>query len=85
MKSLGWGLHFVDGASAGDVGEPERVALVEHEHCDVGMTAVKLAFEVVTGRRTLLAKPFEQFRAFAAERLLPLDTEAVIAAARRRG
>jgi UDP-N-acetylmuramyl tripeptide synthase len=65
--------------------QPERSALVEHEHCDVGMTAVKLAYEVVSGKRKLLAEPFAQFRTFSEERLLPLDTEAVIAAARRRG
>lgn len=54
------GFHTV----LGDPGLPERVALVEHEHSDVGMTAVKLALELMGGKRKLLAKPFEQFSAF---------------------
>ncbi len=69
----------------GDPGQSERGALMEHEHCDVGMTAVKLAVELMKGERTLLAKPFELFSAFAIDRLLPVDTGAIIAAARRRG
>ena len=69
---------------SGDPGQPERVALLEHEHCDVGMTAVKLADELMRGERTLLAGPFRQFMAFAADRTLPADTGAIIAAARRR-
>jgi len=60
------------------------MALLEHEHCDVGLTAVKLAVEVVSGQREHLAKPFQAFKAFAKERLLPWDTEAIIKAARRR-
>ena len=42
--------------------EPERrrcTVLVEHEHCDVGMTAMKLAVELMTGRIKLLAEPFQ--------------------------
>jgi UDP-N-acetylmuramyl tripeptide synthase len=69
----------------GDPEQSERGALMEHEHCDVGMTAVKLAAEVMSGKRKLLATPFEQFSVFAADRLLPIDIEAIIAAARRRG
>jgi UDP-N-acetylmuramyl tripeptide synthase len=67
--------------------EPERLrctVLVEHEHCDVGMTAMKLAVELITGKRTLLAEPFRGFCEFARRRLLPLETEAIIAAARRQ-
>jgi len=66
---------------------PEKnqcLALLEHEHCDVGMTAVKLAYELVTGKRRLLAEPFRMFHTFARERLLPFETEAIIKAARRR-
>lgn len=59
------------------------MALLEHEHCDVGLTAVKLAVEVVNGQRRFLAEPFQAFRKFARERLLPRDTEAIIKAARR--
>jgi UDP-N-acetylmuramyl tripeptide synthase len=58
-----------------------RVGLLEHEHCDVGMTAVKLAAELVSGKRKFLADPFSLFHKFAAERLLPVDTEAIIRAA----
>ena len=59
-------------------------ALLEHEHCDIGMTAVKLAFELLSGKRKLLAEPFQMYSKFAADRLLPLETEAIIKAARRR-
>ncbi len=68
--------------------EPERrrcIVLVEHEHCDVGMTAMKLAVELVHGKRSQLAQPFREFRDFARERILPLETKAIIAAARRHG
>lgn len=67
--------------------EPERrrcTVLVEHEHCDVGMTAMKLAVELVTGKREQLAEPFQKFCEFARQHLLPLETEAIIAAARRQ-
>ncbi len=60
------------------------IVVVEHEHCDVGMTAVKLAGELLDGKRKLLAEPFAMFRAFAHERRLPLDTEAIMEAARKR-
>ena len=66
---------------------PERNqcrALMEHEHCDVGMTAVKLATELLVGKRSLLAEPFQMFSKFARDRLLPVETEAIIEAARRR-
>jgi len=68
-------------------GMPEQkrcLALLEHEHCDVGMTAVKLASELLTGERKLLAEPFRMFSQFARERLLPVETEAIIKAAGRR-
>ncbi|MGD9265029.1 MAG: hypothetical protein PVJ71_04550, partial [Lysobacterales bacterium] len=41
--------------------DPEQghsMALLEHEHCDVGMTAVKLAVEMMSGKRKQLAQPF---------------------------
>ena len=60
------------------------IALLEHEHCDVGMTAVKLAAELLNGKRKLLAEPFRLFSKFARDRLLPIDTEAIIKAARSR-
>jgi len=60
------------------------IALLEHEHCDVGMTAVKLASEFISGRRRLLAEPFSAFCEFAHDRLLPIDTEVIIKAARNR-
>ena len=59
-------------------------ALLEHEHCDVGMTAVKLACDLLTGKRKLLAEPFQMFNKFARDRLLPVETEAIIKAAHRR-
>jgi len=60
------------------------LALVEHEHCDVGMTAVKLACELLNGQRKLLTEPFRMFLEFARQRLLPVETEAIIKAAHRR-
>ncbi|MGD9020162.1 MAG: Mur ligase family protein [Lysobacterales bacterium] len=60
------------------------MVLVEHEHCDVGMTAVKLAVEMMSGERKLLAEPFRLFREFAQQRLLPRRTAAIVAAARAR-
>lgn len=68
--------------------EPKRhryIALVEHEHGDVGMTAMKLAIELITGKRTLLQEPFTRFCEFAKARILPLETEAIIAAAGKQG
>ncbi len=59
--------------------------LVEHEHCDVGMNAVKLAWEIlVSGRREVL-EPFQKVREFAKQRLLPSDTQKIVELARRRG
>ena len=66
-------------------GRNRCLALLEHEHCDVGMTAVKLACDLLTGKRRLLAEPFQMFKEFAADRLLPIETWAITRAARRRG
>lgn len=60
------------------------LVLLEHEHCDVGMTAVKLAYELLSGKRKMLAEPFRMFSKFANDRLLPVETGAIIRAARRR-
>ena len=65
-------------------GKQRCIALVEHQHIDVGMTAVKLAIEVLTGKRRLLAEPFRMFREFALQRRLPVETEAIINAAAER-
>lgn len=59
-------------------------ALVEYEHCDVGMTAVKLAVELLSAQRRSLIEPFQQFAKFARERKLPMETAAIIRAATRR-
>jgi len=77
--------HRVSFFSVTDMpGQARCMALVEHEHCDVGMTAVKLACELFSGKRKLLAEPFRMFSEFARERLLPVETEAIIRAAERR-
>jgi UDP-N-acetylmuramyl tripeptide synthase len=65
-------------------GDNNCLALLEHEHCDVGMTAVKLAYELVSGKRKMLAEPFKMFSKFANDRLLPVETGAIMRAARRR-
>jgi len=77
--------HRVSFYSVETIPELSRcIALLEHEHCDVGMTAVKLAYEVVSGNRRFLDEPFRMFKRFARERLLPAETEAIIKAAQRR-
>lgn len=77
--------HSVEFSSVSGTPDQEQfLVLIEHEHCDVGMTAVKLAFELLMGKRKLLAEPFQMFNKFAAERLLPIETGAIIEAARRR-
>lgn len=77
--------HRVNFYSVSDTSQLNRyIALLEHEHCDVGMTAVKLADEVISGNRQSLAEPFRLFCEFARERMLPRETEAVIKAARQR-
>ena len=77
--------HRVSYFSVMSLPEPRRrLALLEHEHCEVGMTAVKLACELLLGERRLLAEPFQMFKKFAKDRLLPVETEAIIKAARRR-
>jgi len=64
--------------------ENRCLALLEHEHGDVGMTAVKLAYELFIGRRRQLAEPFQMFSKFARDRLLPIETEAIMRVAARR-
>jgi len=66
-------------------GDQQCFALMEYEHCDVGMTAVKLAEELVSGKRSSFAGPFAQFCEFGRQRLLPMETEAIIEAAKKRG
>lgn len=65
---------------------PKRrwVALVEHEQAEVGLTAVKMAAELMNGRLTDLAEAFGRFRAFALDRQLPRETQALIQAAEAR-
>lgn len=82
QRRTGHRVHFF--SVIGMPGQNRCMALVEHEHCDVGMTAVKLACELLTGERRQLAEPFRMFSKFARERLLPVETEALIRAAKRR-
>jgi UDP-N-acetylmuramyl tripeptide synthase len=58
--------------------------LVEHEHCDVGMTAVNLASKIVTRQLRDINQALQEFHDFAEPRLLPLETQAIIDAAYRR-
>jgi UDP-N-acetylmuramyl tripeptide synthase len=74
--------HDVKWFSSACIPEQYRcAALLEYEHCDMGMTAIKLAAEVVSGQRKLIAEPFRLFCEFAGKRLLPVDTNAIIKAA----
>jgi len=68
--------------------EPARnrcTCLVEHEHCDVGMTAVQLAWQVMLHRCRDLSSAFGTLAEFARPRILPADTRAIVDAATRRG
>ena len=60
------------------------VALLEYDHLDVGMTTVKLAYELVSGQRKKLAGPFKSLKQFANNKILPPDTRAIINAAKGR-
>lgn len=68
-----------------EINQNRCLALVEHEHCDVGMSAVKLAVELFAGKYRSLREPYCQFSEFARARMLPIETEAIIRAASRRG
>ena len=59
-------------------------SLVEHEHSEVGMAAVKLAVSLFSGKQDSFAESFQSFSSFARERVLPLETKAIINAAQRR-
>lgn len=58
-------------------------ALLGYEHNDVGLTAVKLAVDLMTGKRKQLEEPFRMFKEFAFQRRLPVETRAIMKAARR--
>ena len=58
--------------------------LVEHEHSEVGMAAVKLAIEIFSGKAGTLTESYRAFSSFAIARALPLETECIINMARRR-
>lgn len=60
-------------------------ALVEHEHSEVGMAAVKLAVKVFSGHSGSLAEAYKRFSEFARKTALPLETAAIIRAARQAG
>ena len=82
QRKTGHGVNYFSVTGFAD--ENRCRALLEHEHCDVGMTAVKLACELLSGERKQLAEPFKMFSNFAKDRLLPLETGAIIKAAHRR-
>jgi UDP-N-acetylmuramyl tripeptide synthase len=60
------------------------LALVEHEHSEVGMAAVRLAIELTNGKMASPREGLQAFSRFAQERCLPLETETIIKAARKR-
>lgn len=61
-----------------DLARKKCIALVEHEDSQVGMAAVKLAVELFSGTLKDLAESYRLFSGFAAARVLPLETEAII-------
>jgi cyanophycin synthetase len=48
------------------------------------MTAVKLAWEILVGRRQAVSAAFSKFKEYAGQKILPLDTQGIVDAARRR-
>jgi len=67
-----------------DHAKKRSIALVEHEHADVGMAAAKLAVELFARKPVSFQVAWRQFSEFARERILPFETEAIINAARQR-
>jgi UDP-N-acetylmuramyl tripeptide synthase len=57
---------------------------VEHEHPDVGMAAVKLAVDWFANGNAWTQAVYQGFAEFARDRVLPLETQAIIRAAERR-
>jgi len=60
------------------------VALMEHEHSEVGMAAAQLTVELFARKRGSWQGTWSAFCEFARERVLPCETEAIINAARQR-
>jgi len=65
-------------------GDQRFLALVEHEHSEVGMAAVKLAIDLTNGKLGSPREGLQAFSKFAYEHRLPLETEVIIKAARKR-
>ncbi len=67
--------------------EPETnhfTALVEHEHTEVGMGAVKLALKLFSAGPQAFIHAYRSFSKFARDRALSLETAAIIECARQR-
>lgn len=60
-------------------------ALIEHEYSRVGMAAVILAVKLFSNKAMLFAEAYRSFSEFARESILPMETEAIFNAARRKG
>ncbi len=82
QRKAGHRVSFCSVSSSSDPGRCQ--AYMEYDHLDVGITAVKLAYELVSGKRKSLAEPFYRFREFARSKALPAVTGAIINAALRR-
>ena len=67
-----------------EAGNKRCIALVEHEHSEVGMAAVKIAVGIFTGNMQNPGQHYRVFCGFARERVLPFETEAIIRAAQQR-
>ena len=77
--------HRVDYVDVSCDSENKRcIALVEHEHSEVGMAAVKIAVGIFMGNMQNPAQQYRVFCGFASERALPFETAAIIRAARQR-
>jgi len=65
-------------------GRDRYTVLVEHEHSEVAMAAVKLAIGVISGKKDSFAQNYRLFSSFARDRVLPTETSAIINIARQR-
>lgn len=65
-------------------GKNRYIVLVEHEQSEVGMAAVKLAVDVVTGKTDSLAHDYRLFTQYAFDRLLTADADVIIKLANQR-
>ena len=77
--------HRVDFFSvACEQGDQRFLAVVEHEHSEVGLAAVKLAIELTNGKLDSPKESLQEFSRFACEHCLKTETKVILETARKR-